>query len=242
MRDQLADDARHAYRRQRHMWPYSGPKPTKTRRLIAAEHALPRRWFERKIRGLDIVVLDYLLHSIPSDIAQDRSMRTLAQVCQHVLKAAGYKSLGKFREIPGRFPQGAAIWAKKLIERGGDLPPITIVRVVPYLSPSLRNSEPGIRWLRDNVLRLPTLISAPDLAALIPDGVGGTFGQRVRSARRFLQSRGAVCLGEHQTDQGRKVLWATRDIARLQQMTPRERMREVFGRQPYRRRRQCPHR
>jgi hypothetical protein len=55
-----------------------------------------------------------------------------------------------------------------------------------------------------------------------------TPGQITRTAVQYLWSIGARALGEHQTKDGRRKLWVTRDHYEVMTMLPRHRLRATI--------------
>jgi hypothetical protein len=215
------------------------PIPERRQRSEAIDRYAPLRgWLQEHLAAWpELVVIDSILDEIPPALTDGLKRIQLANVAQHVLKNAGCKPLGQFKEIAGRSHNGAYIWAIRNVERYAAFSrdnllkwylmqdPVTVQR---FRMKHQQNADAGLQWLRDNEPELPALAYAPDVAALIPSDLGGTDTQRVRCAARYLAELGAVELGEHQTEFGRRKLWGTRDIEKLAAMKPRERLRATL--------------
>jgi hypothetical protein len=192
-----------------------------------------------------LVAIESIVQDIPAALVEGHTRGQVALVVQHVLKARGAIPLGQFSEVRG-YQGGARLWALRDQEWLKSLTHEGLVNlyaandnktVERFRRPDHQAGDDAVQWLHDHVAveTLPTLAYAPEIAATIPDAEfwGLTDGQRGLCAQRFLTEIGAKCLGEHLTDEGRRKLWATRDIERLEALKPRQRVETVFGRVSY---------
>jgi hypothetical protein len=247
-------DSSRAEQRGKYIYPAPGWFARKENRDAAElqrNHYAPlRAWLDEHVAAWpDLVVIDSIIDQIPPPLADGHTRIQLANVVQHSLKNAGCTPLGQFKEIAGRHYTGARLWAirdgvkfsafdrDRLLQWYLLQDPVTVER---YRMKHHAAADAAVQWLRDHPPTLPTLAYAPDIAAALPPDMPITDGQRTHAAEQYLRELGAAQLGEHQTEQGRRKLWATRDIERLAAMKPRERVQEIFGRVPYERERAAP--
>ena len=243
----LAWDAARAEIRRPYLYPeriLHPPPPLpegRQRREEIDRYAPLRAWLKEHVVACpDLVVINSLLDQIPPALADALTRAQVANVAQHVFKNAGYKPLGQFKEIRGRSHNGAFLWAIRNVERYAAFTrenllkwyhlqdPVTVQR---YRHTEHQASDAVVQWLRDNPPELPALVYAPDIARTIPLELAAntTEGQRIRAVGRYLREVGAVELGEHQTEHGRRKLWAAHDIEKLVAMKPRERLKVSHG-------------
>jgi hypothetical protein len=235
-------DSSAAERRSKYIYPAPGwfalkeKRDTATSRKQRADRYAPlRAWLAEHVAAWpDLLVVDSVLDQIPPALSDGLKRITLANVAQHVLKDAGCKPLGQFKEIRGRSHNGAYIWAIRDVERYAAFSRDNLLKWYMMQDPQtaerfrmkhLAQADAALQWLRDNPPTLPAMAYAPDIAATLPPDIPITAGQRTHAAVRYLTELGAVELGEHQTEHGRRKLWATRDIEKLAAMQPRERLR-----------------
>jgi hypothetical protein len=237
----LAWDASYAEHRRPYLYPERILRPppplpeARQRREQIDRYAPLRAWLAEHVAAWpDLLVIDSIIDQIPPALADGHTRIQLANVVQHSLKAAGCKPLGQFKEIAGRSHNGAYIWAIRDVERYAAFSRDNILKWYLMQDPQTaerfrmkhqQDADAGLQYLRDHPPTLPTMAYAPTVAALIPDDIPITEGQRVHAATRYLAELGAVELGEHQTEHGRRKLWATRDVEKLAAMKPRERLR-----------------
>jgi hypothetical protein len=238
-------DSSAAERRSKYIYPAPGwfalkeSRDTAPSRAKRRERYAPlRAWLDEHVAAWpDLVVIDSIIDQIPPPLSDGVERIQLANVVQHSLKAAGCTPLGQFREIAGRHHTGARLWAirdgakfsafdrDRLLQWYHLQDPTTVER---YRMPHHAQADAALQWLRDNPPTLPAMAYAPDIAATLPPDIPITDGQRTKAAVRYLTELGAVELGEHQTEHGRRKLWATRDVERLAAMKPRERLRAAL--------------
>jgi hypothetical protein len=199
-----------------------------------------REWARKHVAAWpDLVAIDSIIDEIPPTLADGHSRGTLATITSNVLKDAGCKPLGQFKEIRGRHSKGAYLWAirdgekfaafsrENLLKWYHLQDPTTVER---YRAPSQRDSFAALQWLREHPPKLPTLAHSETIAATIPPELGGSPGQRERMTARYLAEVGAVNMGLHYVaGRGRIQLWATRDIEKLAAMKPRERLEACYA-------------
>jgi len=238
----LAWDASRAEDRRPYLYPERALRPpppipeARQRREQIDRYAPLREWLQEHIAAWpDLVVIDSIIDEIPPNLADGLKRIQLANIAQHVLKNAGCKPLGQFKEIRGRNHSGAYLWATRdgskfaaftrdnLLKWYQMQDPVTVQR---FRTAEHQASDAVVQWLRDNSPNLPTLTYAPDIARTLPSELHAntTEGQRIRAVGRYLAEVGGVELGEHQTPDGRRKLWAMRDVERLAAMKPRERL------------------